>query len=92
LAIAARYIFNPRIFETIKRTPPDNAGEMQITDSIRILVRDKLPVHCLKLNSKEKRYDIGNFETYFRAFVDFAMKDDKYGYTLRQYLHRHFVE
>ena len=92
LAIAARYIFGPRIFDAIKRTSPDKASELQITDSIRILVRDKLPVHCLKLNDNEKRYDIGNFESYFRAFVDFAIKDDKYGYTLRQYLHRHFVE
>jgi len=92
LAIAARYIFSPRIFDAIKRTSPDKGGELQITDSIRILVRDKLPVHCLKLNDNEKRYDIGNFESYFRAFVDFAIKDDKYGYMLRQHLHRHFVE
>jgi len=65
---------------------------MQITDSIRILVKDKLPVHCLLLSGDEKRYDIGNFESYFKAFVDFAMMDDKYGYTLRQHLHKQLME
>ena len=92
LAIAARYIFEPSIFDAIDRTSPDESAEMQITDSIRILVKDKLPVHCLLLSGDEKRYDIGNFESYFKAFVDFAMKDDKYGYTLRQHLHKQLME
>ena len=85
-AIAARYVFAPEIFDAIRRTVPDSAGEMQITDSIRNLVNAGKKVIAVPLAEGERRYDIGNFESYFRAFVDFAMNDDKYGYTLRQYL------
>lgn len=85
-AIAARYVFGPEIFEAIRRTVPDSAGEMQITDSIRNLVNQGRKVLAVPLSGGERRYDIGNFESYFRAFVDFAMDDEKFGYTLRQYL------
>ena len=88
LAIAARYVFGPEIFDAIDRTVPDRAGELQITDSIRILLHQGLKVQCVKLSPTEKRYDIGNFETFFRSFVEFALNDDKYGYMLRQYLTR----
>ena len=43
---------------------------------------------AVKLPSGEKRYDIGNFESYFRAFIDFALADEQVGYTVRQYLHQ----
>jgi UTP--glucose-1-phosphate uridylyltransferase len=86
MAIAGRYVFSPEIFEVIRRTVPDSAGEMQITDSIRNLVNQGRKVLAVPLAQGERRYDIGNFESYFRAFVDFAMNDERYGYTLRQYL------
>ncbi|HUU43600.1 MAG TPA: sugar phosphate nucleotidyltransferase, partial [Planctomycetota bacterium] len=86
MAIAARDVFAPEIFDAIRRTVPDSAGEMQITDSIRHLVNRGRKVLAVPLAEGERRYDIGNFESYFRAFVDFAMNDEKYGYTLRQYL------
>jgi UTP--glucose-1-phosphate uridylyltransferase len=90
LAIAARYVFNPEIFEAIERTVPDRRGELQITDSIRILVQQGRPVWGVMLGPNSRRYDIGNFETYFLAFADFALADEKYGYTLRQHLYRRF--
>lgn len=86
MAIAARYVFAPDIFDAIRRTVPDSAGELQITDSIRNLIHQQKKVLAVPLAGSERRYDIGNFESYFRAFVDFAMEDEKYGYTLRQYL------
>jgi len=45
-------------------------------------------VVCVMLGPEERRYDIGNFESYFQAFVDFALADEKYGYTLRQHLYQ----
>ena len=88
LAIAARYVLSPEIFEAIDRTVPDRRGELQITDSIRILAQQGRPVWGVRLGANSKRYDIGNFETYFVAFADFALADEKYGYTLRQHLYR----
>ncbi len=88
LAIAARYVFSPAVFEAIRRTAPDRNGELQLTDSIRLLIQLGYPVRAMRLRSGERRYDIGNFESYFKAFVDFAVADEKYGYLLRQYLKR----
>ncbi len=88
LAIAARYILSPAVFDSIKRTVPDEHGELWLTDSIRILLNQGLKVYCVKLREDQRRYDIGNFESYFKAFVDFAIEDEKYGYTLRQHLYR----
>jgi UTP--glucose-1-phosphate uridylyltransferase len=88
LAIAARYVFSPAVFEAIRRTAPDRNGELQLTDSIRLLIQLGYPVRAMRLRPGEHRYDIGNFESYFKAFVDFAVADEKYGYLLRQYLKR----
>ena len=88
LAIAARYIFSPAIFEAIHRTAPDRNGELQLTDSIRLLLQLGHQVRVVPLRLGERRYDIGNFESYFKAFIDFALADEKYGYLIRQYLKR----
>ncbi len=88
LAIAARYVFSPALFDAIDRTMPDKGGELQLTDSIDLLIRQGLPVYAVPLTEKERRYDIGNYESYFKAFVDFALADEKYGHTLRHYLSR----
>ncbi|MHB1293371.1 MAG: UTP--glucose-1-phosphate uridylyltransferase [Anaerolineae bacterium] len=88
LAIAARYVFSPEIFEAIRRTAPDRTGELQLTDSIRLLLQLGHRVRVVRLRAGERRYDIGNFESYFKAFIDFALADEKYGYLIRQYLKR----
>jgi UTP--glucose-1-phosphate uridylyltransferase len=88
LAIAARYVFSPAIFEAIRRTAPDRKGELQLTDSIRLLKQLGYPIYGLRLRPGERRYDIGNFESYFTAFIDFALADEKYGYMVRQYVKR----
>lgn len=88
LAIAARYIFGPSLFEAIRRTVPDRNGELQLTDSIRLLLQLGYKVRAMRLRPGERRYDIGNFESYFKAFIDFAIADEKYGYLVRQYLKR----
>jgi UTP--glucose-1-phosphate uridylyltransferase len=86
LAIAARYVFAPEIFEAIKRTKPGKGGEIQITDAIRLLIQDGRKVFGVCLRPDERRYDIGNFQAYFRAFVEFALEDEKQGATLRKHL------
>lgn len=86
LAITPRYIFDRAIFDAIGRTLPGRGGELWLTDSIAILLKQGDGVRCLPLGAGEKRYDIGNFETYFKAFIDFALADEQYGYMIRQYL------
>jgi len=86
LAVAARYVFSPAVFEALKRTLPDRRGEIQLTDAIRLLIQGGEPVYAWLLEPDEIRYDVGNFESYFRAFVDFALADERYGYLVRQYI------
>ncbi len=87
LAIAARYVFSADIFEAIRRTLTDAQGELQLTDAIRVLLAQGQPVWGVRLRPGERRYDIGNFETYFRAFIELAAVDEKYGYLVRQHIH-----
>jgi UTP--glucose-1-phosphate uridylyltransferase len=85
LAVAARYVFRPAIFELLAQTPPGKGGEIQLTDAIRLLIRGGGKVLGLKLAPGERRFDIGNFETYFQAFLEFALADPQYGPGLRRF-------
>jgi UTP--glucose-1-phosphate uridylyltransferase len=86
LAVAARYVFGPAVFEALARTPPDRQGEIQLTDAIKLLIQMGQPVYAWPLRPDQRRYDIGNFESYFRTFIDFILSDDRYGYLARQYI------
>jgi UTP--glucose-1-phosphate uridylyltransferase len=86
LAIAARYIMPGRIFDALTRTSPGKGGEIQLTDAIRLLLKEGCKGYSVSLTEREKRYDIGNIQSYYEAFVDFALNDEKYGYKLKQYI------
>jgi len=45
-------------------------------------------VLALKLPPGERRYDIGNFPSYFETFVEFALADPAYGEDFRKALER----
>ena len=88
LAIAGRYIFSPLIFEMIRRVKPDKRGEIQLTDAIQLLCDEGQRVMAVRLQPGEKRYDIGNFPSYFESFVEFALADPLYGGEFRKMLDR----
>jgi UTP--glucose-1-phosphate uridylyltransferase len=72
LAIAARYILTPAIFECLDRTAPGAGGEIQLTDAIRLLM-DREAVHGVVLRAR--RHDIGNPLDWLRANLAFAARD-----------------
>ena len=86
LAIAARYVLAPEIFDALEKTPPGKGGEIQLTDAIRTVIRNGGRAYGVRLDAGERRYDIGNFNAYFRAFVEFALADPRFGAPLRRYL------
>lgn len=86
LAVAARYVFAPQIFALLEKTPPGKGGEIQLTDAIRALIARGGTVLGLRLPPDERRFDIGNFESYFQAFFEFALADPKYGTELREFV------
>jgi len=88
LAIAARYVLSPAIFDVLAQTSRGKGGEIQLTDAIRSVIRNGGKAYGIRLRADERRYDIGNFEAYFEAFVEFALADPAYGPALKQYLQR----
>jgi len=86
LAIAGRYVVAHDIFDALRRTPPGKGGEIQLTDALRILLDDGKPLVGLRMRPGERRHDIGNFESYFRSFLRFALRDPDHGGALRQAL------
>jgi UTP--glucose-1-phosphate uridylyltransferase len=86
LAVAARYVFAPTIFDALAATSPGKGGEIQLTDAIRLLIKQKRRVLGLRLPPGENRFDIGNFDSYFRAFVEFALDDPQYGASLTAFV------
>ena len=75
-----------------RATLPDRKGEVQLVDAIKVLMSRGQGVRGLVLGPGEKRYDIGNFESYFQAFIDFALADEQVGYTVRQHINRLVME
>ncbi len=86
LAVAARYVFAPGIFALLENTPPGKGGEIQLTDAIRLLLERGGRVLGVQLAGAERRFDIGNFDSYFRAFVEFALADPRYGPELKDFV------
>ncbi len=86
LAVAARYVFSPVVFDYLERTPPGKGDEIQLTDAVRIMIDDGRRVLGVRLPPGQNRFDIGNFESYFQAFAEFALADPQYGPALRRRL------
>ena len=86
LALAARYVCNPRIFDCLERTAADRDGQIQLTDGLRQLIRDGGTVLGMRLPPGQRRYDIGDFPSYFRACAESAITDADHGDSLASYL------
>ncbi len=72
LAIIGRYILTPDIFEILEKSKPGQGGEIQLTDAIEKLLRQR-PVYGYLF--KGKRYDAGDKFGYLKASVHFALKN-----------------
>jgi len=69
LAIAARYVLAPAIFDCLSQTKPGLGGEIQLTDGLRLLL-EREPIHGVIL--KATRHDIGNPIDWLRTNLIFA--------------------
>jgi UTP--glucose-1-phosphate uridylyltransferase len=64
LAVAGRYLLDPAVFTYLKTQTTGVGGEIQLTDAIRRMLRDK-PVYGYVYPGR--RHDIGNPAGYFKA-------------------------
>ena len=70
LAIIGRYVLPPEIFAAIRKTTPGAKGEIQLTDAMRLLAQDGVPLHGVVFRGR--RYDTGDRLDYMRAVVQLA--------------------
>ncbi len=83
LAIAGRYILTPDIFKFLQSTKPGVAGEIQITDAMRLLLKEQ---KLLAYRINGKRFDIGNRLEYVKTIVQFALRRPDIGEDVREFL------
>jgi len=71
MAIIGRYILRPEIFEILRKQPPGQGGEIQLTDGLAQLARQRKMFGCAFTG---ERYDIGDKFGFVRATVAYALK------------------
>jgi UTP--glucose-1-phosphate uridylyltransferase len=83
LAIIGRYVLTPDLFEALQDVEPDAKGEIQLTNGLRLLLKER-PICGYKF--KGVRHDAGNKLGFLKATVEFALKRPDLGEPFRQYL------
>lgn len=83
LAIIGRYILTPEIFYSLEAIQPGSGGEIQLTDGLKHLLRNR-PIYGYKFEGT--RYDAGDKLGFLTATVEFALKRYDLGGPFRAYL------
>jgi UTP--glucose-1-phosphate uridylyltransferase len=83
LAIAARYALSPEIFSYIERTPPGKNGELQLTDAMRLMLKDRA---MYGYAFEGTRYDIGNKLDFLKTNVVFGLDHPELSAEFRAFL------
>lgn len=71
IAILGRYIITPEIFEILAQTEPGAGGEIQLTDALKKLAKQK---QVLAYEFEGRRYDVGDKLGFLEATVEMALK------------------
>ena len=83
LAIIGRYILTPEIFQCIEAIEPGSGGEIQLTDALKYMLRNR-PIYGLKFEGT--RYDAGDKLGFLKATVEFALNRHDLGESFRKYI------
>jgi len=83
LAVIGRYILTPDIFGALEATSKDRTGEIQLTNGLRRLLRDR-PVYVCEIDGV--RHDTGNKLGFLKAVVYFALQRPDLAEPFRRYL------
>jgi UTP--glucose-1-phosphate uridylyltransferase len=83
LAIIGRYILTPDIFPALEATVSDRTGEIQLTNGLRRLLKDR-PIYGCRVDGV--RHDTGNKLGFLKAVVYFALRRPDLGQQFSEYL------
>jgi UTP--glucose-1-phosphate uridylyltransferase len=83
LAIIGRYILTPDIFPALESTVSDRTGEIQLTNGLRHLLKDR-PIYGCRIDGV--RHDTGNKLGFLKAVVYFALRRPDLAAPFAEYL------
>src|ERR1700732_2637107 len=83
LAIIGRYVLTPEVFESIESIEPGSGGEIQLTDALKHLLKNR-PIYGYRFEGT--RYDAGDKLGFLKATVEFALRRYDLGTPFREYL------
>jgi len=83
LAIIGRYILTPDIFRSLRATGKDRTGEIQLTNGLRDLLRNR-PIYACEIRGT--RHDTGNKLGFLKAVVYFALRRPDLSSAFAEYL------
>lgn len=83
MGVVGRYIFNPLIFEYIRKTSKGSGGEIQLTDAIDLMLK-KEKVYAYEFEGK--RYDCGSKLGFLEATVDYGLNHPELSNDFKKYL------
>jgi UTP--glucose-1-phosphate uridylyltransferase len=83
LAVTGRYVLPPEIFDYLEGTTPGRGGEIQLTDALRQLARDRGLWACI---TNGRVYDAGDKLGFLQATVELALENPELGPAFRAYL------
>jgi UTP--glucose-1-phosphate uridylyltransferase len=79
LAIVGRYVLTPDIFDYLKEVTPGHGGEIQLTDAMQQLAKNK---GMMAVKIAGQRFDAGDWAEYLTANIYFAIQDESLRYDL----------
>jgi UTP--glucose-1-phosphate uridylyltransferase len=83
LGIVGRYVLTPQIFDVLKFTPPGVGKEIQVTDALRLLLKQQ---ELYAYEFEGVRYDTGTPLGWLKANIALALKRSDLGPDLKDFL------
>jgi UTP--glucose-1-phosphate uridylyltransferase len=85
LAVGSGYLLTPPVIKIVEREEVGVGGEIGIADSIAELAQSE---NVTGLTIKGDYHDTGNPEAYLHTLIALALKDERYGANLREFLQK----
>lgn len=83
LAIIGRYVLPPQVFDYLEETQSGTDGEIQLTDALQRLARERA---LIGYEFHGNRHDIGDKLGFLKCNITYALQREDIGPDLRQYL------
>ena len=88
LAIIGRYVLTPDIFDYLDKVKPGHGGEIQLTDAMQALAKDR---GMMAVRMAGMRFDAGDWAEFLTANIYFALQEEDLRYELLEHL-KNFVQ